>query len=97
MILRVAESDIVSFVYEVFLAFKDLAASRQIRYDFVSALDSIPLYFDKAQLEKVLFNLLSNAFKFTGIGGEVALFYIGRQREYAFRSPIMDGGFRNIG
>lgn len=74
MILRVAESDIVSFVYEVFLAFKDLAASRQIRYDFVSALDSIPLYFDKAQLEKVLFNLLSNAFKFTGTGGEVALF-----------------------
>lgn len=71
--LYYAENDIVKFVEEIFISFQNLAISKNIDYTFQSADATVPLYFDKDQLEKVFFNLLSNAFKFTPNGGRITL------------------------
>ncbi|UEG54807.1 response regulator [Mucilaginibacter daejeonensis] len=71
--LYYAESDLVSLAKEIYLSFQDLAVSKNIDYTFQSFADQVFLYFDKDQLEKVFFNLLSNAFKFTPNGGRITL------------------------
>ncbi|SMD04887.1 hybrid sensor histidine kinase/response regulator transcription factor [Pedobacter nyackensis] len=69
--LYVGSSNIVEFTYDIFHAFQHLAEARNIEYIFYSKQKHIELYFDKVQLEKVLFNLLSNAFKFTDDQGSI--------------------------
>jgi len=73
MILRVSPGNIVKFCKEIFIAFQNMAISNNINYSFETEQDEIELYFDKVQLEKVLFNLLSNAFKFTPKSGKINL------------------------
>lgn len=68
MKLNFAQGDIVKFAHEIFLSFQNLALSKNIRFEFQDGLENTNLYFDKDQLEKVLFNILSNAFKFTPAG-----------------------------
>ncbi|WP_316797265.1 two-component regulator propeller domain-containing protein [Pedobacter agri] len=73
MALRVSSGDIVKFSKEIFMAFQNMAISKQIDYSFQSETSQLELYFDQVQMEKVLFNLLSNAFKFTPNGGKIGL------------------------
>jgi len=73
MTLHVSPGDIVKFSKEIFLAFQNMAISKKIDYSFQTETSHLELYFDKIQLEKVLFNLLSNAFKFTPDGGKISL------------------------
>ncbi|RZL40304.1 MAG: HAMP domain-containing histidine kinase, partial [Pedobacter sp.] len=73
MTLQVSPGNIVKFCKEIFLAFQNWAITNQIDYNFSADDEEIALYFDKIQLEKVLFNLLSNAFKFTQKNGEINL------------------------
>ena len=65
MNLYVSQRDIVPFCKRIFGYFEGLAADKGISYEFSSNEESILVYFDPDQLEKVVFNLLSNAFKFT--------------------------------
>lgn len=69
--LLVASGNIIEFTQEIFHAFQHLADTRNIHYTFDHEQEFIELYFDKVQLEKVLFNLLSNAFKFTKDHGSI--------------------------
>lgn len=66
--LAAAKGNFVRFVYEVYLSFKEHAKFHNITYEFVSTDEQIEVYFDRDKMEKVLFNLLSNAFKFTPAG-----------------------------
>jgi len=67
------EEDIVSALKEVFDHFQTLAETKNIHYTFKSSDPQILVYFDKDQMEKVFFNLLSNAFKFTPNDGTINL------------------------
>ena len=71
--LQVAPGNIVRFVHEVYLSFQEQAQRMQIDYRFESEAADISLWFDRDKLEKVLFNLLSNAFKFTPPGGRITV------------------------
>lgn len=71
--LQVASYDLVAFLQDIYLAFQELSVLKQINLSFEHTADKIPAYFDKEQLTKVLFNLLTNAFKFTAPGGMVIL------------------------
>jgi len=67
------EEDIVSALKETFDHFQTLAEAKNIEYTFKSSHPQILVYFDKDQMEKVFFNLLSNAFKFTQNNGSIKL------------------------
>lgn len=71
--LHLAEQDIVPFVQQIFNAFKELASSRNINYQLTAPSQPLPIWMDQLQLEKVFFNLLSNAFKFTHDNGTISV------------------------
>ena len=71
MILRASNSNIIAFLNEVFLSFTELANNKNIDYSFSSPRDDIPVWFDDDKLERIMYNLLSNAFKFTPEGGKI--------------------------
>lgn len=74
MNLQAAEGNIVRFVNEVFIAFEAYAKSKKISFKFNSKQEEIKVFFDRDKLEKILYNLLSNALKFTPEGGKIALY-----------------------
>lgn len=90
MRLYVSKSNIVSFVESVYLSFKYFALENNITYTFASEKPDISLCFDKEQLEKVLFNLLSNAFKFLLDNGKVEIRIVDVGAEVEIR--ILDNG-----
>ncbi|MCV9387305.1 hybrid sensor histidine kinase/response regulator transcription factor [Reichenbachiella ulvae] len=69
--LEAAEGNLVKFVREVYLSFKPFAKNEGYHYDFRSEMEGLQVYFDRDKLERVLYNLLSNAFKYTTPGGEI--------------------------
>ncbi|RKR80132.1 two component regulator with propeller domain [Mucilaginibacter gracilis] len=73
MMLHVAELDIVKFCYDVYMSFESVSAAKNINYQFHSPSENVFVYFDAPQFEKVLFNILSNAFKFTPAEGTIIM------------------------
>lgn len=71
--LQPAEGDIVHFLRETCYSFTDIAEKKQIRFSYNGPSVSLHTQFDHDKLERILFNLLSNAFKFTAENGEVAV------------------------
>lgn len=71
--INLTEGDIVSFIGEVVESFKDISERREINFAFTSALSRFYTVFDRDKIERILFNLLSNAFKFTPKGGQISL------------------------
>jgi signal transduction histidine kinase/DNA-binding response OmpR family regulator len=71
MELRVVKADLVTFTRDIFNYFIDVAKQKNINYVFVSLQDRIPLSFDAEKIDKAIFNLLSNAFKFTPDKGTI--------------------------
>jgi len=71
--LKVAKGDFVKFSQEIYLSFKEFAYQKDIKFVFESSSPTMALWFDKNQMEKVLYNLFSNALKFTKAGGAIKL------------------------
>ncbi len=69
--LKVLKADLVLFVHEIYNYFIDAAKQKNINYVFVSIQDQLILPFDAEKIDKVVFNLLSNAFKFTPDRGTI--------------------------
>jgi len=71
--LQVSQDDIVGFAHEVLQSFDSLAKQRHITTRVASSTRSIACFFDAYVIEKILLNLLSNAFKFTPDGGDIQI------------------------
>ncbi|MBC9931810.1 hybrid sensor histidine kinase/response regulator transcription factor [Chitinophaga qingshengii] len=71
--LHVHEQDLIPFLERIYSSFRELSLDRNIRISFSHDVEQVELYFDREQLEKVFFNLLTNAFKFTPDGGHIQL------------------------
>jgi signal transduction histidine kinase/ligand-binding sensor domain-containing protein/DNA-binding response OmpR family regulator len=71
--LQPKEGDLIAFVRDVFDSFLDLSQRKQIQFSFQSNTNTFYTCFDHDKIERILFNLLSNAFKFTLSGGSIEL------------------------
>jgi len=71
MKVRVTETDLVTFTNDVVLVFHDIAAKRNIDCRLLTRERLLPVWMDVSIMDQILFNLLSNAFKFTADNGSI--------------------------
>lgn len=71
--LKPSYGDLVAFTEEIYSSFSDLAEKKMMNYMFRCSQKEFNTYFDHDKLEKIIFNLLSNAFKFTGEHGTITI------------------------
>ena len=69
--LKVEEQNLVAFTRQIFMCFYEYAQKKEITYRFDYVEETISVWFDSQQLQKVIFNLLSNAFKYTPNKGSI--------------------------
>ena len=72
MKLYITLNNTVDVARNVFNSFQSLAIDKKIAFNFNCKQTDIEAYFDKVQIEKVLYNFFSNAFKFTPDGGRIS-------------------------
>lgn len=94
MTVRPEETDLVQQINSVEQAFRHRAEQDQIRFQVITDLKKATGCFDTGILYKVLYNLLSNAFKFTPAGGTVSLRLssVSREGRSCFQIDITDTG-----
>lgn len=71
--LRMSTFSLQEFLEEMYCSFRHLAEKRDITFRRVIPENALPVKYDREEMEKVIFNLLSNALKFTPAKGEVIL------------------------
>lgn len=92
MQLQVAEGNFVKFAREVVSTFDPLAQERDITLRFICDVEDIQIWYDRDQMEKVFFNLLSNALKFTPATGEVSVRLTNVEEESMALMEVVDTG-----
>lgn len=71
MVLKIGKLDIVSFTRDIYESFIPLARHKDIKYSFKSDVDELKIHGDPSKLDTVVYNIISNAIKFTGHGKHV--------------------------
>lgn len=71
--LELSRGNIVTFLEKVLYMFREMSADKKIDLKLYSALDQADIYFDADKIEKILFNLLSNAFRHTPEEGTISV------------------------
>jgi ligand-binding sensor domain-containing protein/signal transduction histidine kinase/AraC-like DNA-binding protein len=98
--IRISNNDLQGFIEEIFHAFDILARQKNISYSKIVALDEGPYWYDGEKLENILYNLLSNAFKYTPEGGAISLLvkeHAPNQAEQAKPSLSIEVGDTGLG
>jgi signal transduction histidine kinase/ligand-binding sensor domain-containing protein/DNA-binding NarL/FixJ family response regulator len=71
--LKVSKTDIVAYSKNIFDSFKEMAYNKNITLNFISENEAITGWIDNDKYDKILYNLFSNALKFTNKYGNVDL------------------------
>lgn len=71
--LSLENTDVIALLKGYAETFKDAAAGRNMTYSFRPEVQSYVMPVDRGKLDKIVYNLLSNAFKYTPAGGRVTL------------------------
>lgn len=88
--LALEETDIVGFVRDIFYMFSDAAANKNINYTFLPFENSHMMYVDKGFIDKIMYNIISNAFKYTPQGREITVRI--RQKDRNILLVVEDSG-----
>ncbi|MCD8312905.1 MAG: response regulator, partial [Bacteroidales bacterium] len=90
--LKVSPIDIVQLLRQVYDNFKDMAAERHMEMRLTHSVDKLVIWGDAMRLEALIYNLFSNAYKYTADGGliEAAIFY--REGDPDFTIMVKDNG-----
>ena len=99
MFLKFRETDIVGFIDDLMLTFDYPAKKKNIRFTFEHADPQLKVWIDLNNFDKVLLNILSNAFKYTPENGEITVrLTTGHNQEYKgalknyFEISVTDNG-----
>lgn len=90
MVMHMQETDLVQFIDDVNALFAIQANNMQINYHFTHDANRIPVWIDRNNFDKVLVNVISNAFKYTHSGGKIQI-DVSHDDQYA-RICIADDG-----
>jgi signal transduction histidine kinase len=91
MILKVREIDIVAFTREIFDSFDRCQTQRYFRL-FESGFDSFMLFADPNKLDIIIYNIISNAIKFTNTGKSVQVKIADSPRDNSIDISVSDEG-----
>lgn len=90
-----AIGDMVQFARDITQSFSDISEKKAIGLSFHTNVPELEIYFDKDKIEKILFNLISNAFKYTPDGGKVAvhlMYQAGEEERGTLTLQVKDTG-----
>ncbi|MFT3753279.1 MAG: two-component regulator propeller domain-containing protein [Paludibacter sp.] len=90
--LNLQRTDAIIFLREIYNSFSNVASRMNIEYRFINSANAIPVYLDKNKVDKIVFNLLSNAFKFTPRGGKISLITETDEAKQILRISVSDNG-----
>jgi signal transduction histidine kinase/ligand-binding sensor domain-containing protein/DNA-binding response OmpR family regulator len=71
MQMRMSETDMVAFINDIHTLFEHQARTKNVNFVFEHDEKELPVWIDRRQFDKVIVNILSNAFKFTPSGGNI--------------------------
>ena len=71
MQMHMCETDLISFVCDLHNLFTQQAQSKRIQFNYEHDTELLPVWIDRAHFDKVIVNILSNAFKFTPPSGQI--------------------------
>jgi signal transduction histidine kinase/DNA-binding response OmpR family regulator/ABC-type xylose transport system substrate-binding protein len=74
MKLKASENDLIAFVSDIIQSYKNVAHKRNIDLRLITKERHLDVWIDVTKLDKVIFNLLSNAFKFTKDNGYIHIY-----------------------
>ncbi|MDL2304390.1 response regulator [Bacteroides sp. OttesenSCG-928-D19] len=80
MKLLVSHTDVVALIRRTMKNFEQLAADNKIDFVFETECESVCLWIDEDKFDKILFNLLSNAFKYTKNGKMIKVFLLNEEK-----------------
>lgn len=92
MRLNVSMFDVVKLVQGVYDDFRDMSVERQMEMRIIKSVDSLMVWGDSIRLEALVYNLLSNAFKYTSDGGKLEVGVLYREGDNEFRIMVKDNG-----
>lgn len=90
--LDLEETDIVEFTRDIYNGFLEVAAQKKIEYVFECQLNSFNMFIDRRKVDKIIYNLLSNAFKFTPSEGKIRLLVLIDENAKTCRIQVKDNG-----
>ena len=92
MRLKVSHFDVVKLVQDVYDDFRDMSSERQMEMRMIRSVDTLMVWGDSIRLEALIYNLLSNAFKYTSDGGKIEVGVLYREGGKDFRIMVKDNG-----
>lgn len=94
--LYLSVGDVVAFVKEICYSFTEMANKKTINFTFSSSVTELRMEFDPEKLRKIVYNLLSNAFKFTSESGKIdvqlSLIHLINDDKKLFQIVVSDTG-----
>lgn len=90
--LDLEETDIIDFCREIHNSFEEMAIRKNIDYQFIHEIESFKMYIDKRKVDKIIYNLLSNAFKFTPKEGKIELVVSFDEKHQTCLISVKDNG-----
>ena len=73
MQMRMHETNLIGFIEDIHTLFTQQAQAKDIRFNYEHDTDVLPVWIDRNNFDKVVMNILSNAFKYTPAGGEISI------------------------
>ena len=90
MQLHMRDTNLVSFINDIYTLFAQQAKNKNILFHFDCDQECIMAWIDRGNFDKIIINILSNAFKFTPTGGEIRITLTTNEKEASI--SIFDNG-----
>ena len=90
--LALEKTDAIALLRGIYDSFRDAAESKQIEYDFESSETSREVFLDSRHIDKIVYNLLSNAFKYTPSHGRISLITTFNDKDKTMTIKVTDTG-----